>query len=259
MRIACLSPVATEICCALGASEWIVGRSDYCLHPPIVRSAPTLGTLFSLKVESLLDAKPDLVLFSGTSRAQADQLASLRLRVESLPDRTLDDVFAAIRRAGQLLGRPQTAFELCKSIEADLDTVRREHAPRPGTRVLLAIEPLGSPPRPISVAGGGSFLDDLLKRAGCANAVREASFFAPLSFEAIVATDPDVIVELCGAARAEIAGESDPLQAWSALPSLKAVKNRRVRALVGPELFLPGPRVAILLDRLCTTIESANP
>lgn len=259
LRIACLSPVATEICSALGAARWIVGRSDYCAHPPEVRAVPSLGTLYSLKLEALLESKPDLVLFSGTSRAQAEQLAKLNLRVESLPDRTLEDVFAAIRRTGEILGRPQTATALCASIRADLEDVRRRHAAIKGTRVLLAIEPLANPPRPVSVAGGGSFLDDLLRLSACQNAVRQSNFFAPLSFEAIVAADPEVIIELCGSPRAEITGESDPLRAWSTLGSLKAVKSGRVRALVGPELFLPGPRVATLLDRICTTIESANP
>ncbi len=259
MRIACLSPVATEICCALGAARWIVGRSDYCEHPSEVRAVAALGTLYSLKLEALLEAKPDLVLFSGTSRAQAEQIANLKLRVESLPDRTLEDVFVAIRRTGEMLGRPQTATALCASIRADLEQVRRRHAAIKGTRVLVAIEPLANPPRPVSVAGGDSFLDDLLRLSGCQNAVQQRSFFAPLSFEAIVAADPEVIIELCGSPRAEITGESDPLRAWSSLGSLKSVKNLRVRALVGPELFLPGPRVAKLLDRICTTIESANP
>lgn len=259
LRIACLSPVATEICCALGAARWIVGRSDYCEHPSEVRSVPALGTLYSLKLEALLETKPDLVLFSGTSRAQAEQLAKLKLRVESLPDRTLDDVFAAIRHTGELLGRPKTAIALCASIRADLEDVRRRHAGITGTRVLVAIEPLANPPRPVSVAGRESFLDDLLRLSGCRNAVQQSSFFAPLSFEAIVAADPEIIIELCGSPRAEITGEPDPLRAWSTLASLKAVKDRRVRALVGPELFLPGPRVAKLLDRICTTIDAPNP
>lgn len=259
IRIACLSPVATEICCALGARDWLVGRSDYCVHPSEIKTIPPLGTLFSLKLEALLETKPDIVFLSGSSRAQAEQLVSLKLKVESLPDRSLQDVYIAIRRAGELLGRSKTADKLCAAIESDIQTVVSAHKKIADTRVLIAIEPLAIPPRPVSVAGGGSFLDDLLKRAGCTNAVRETSFFAPLSFEAIVAADPDVIIEFCGSPRAEITGEADPLRAWSSLGSLRAVKNRRVRSLVGPELFLPGPRVAIVLDHLCNIIEAENP
>lgn len=258
LRIVCLSPTATEICCALGAREWIVGRSDYCNYPKEIAAIPAIGSLFSIRLETLIATKPDLVLFSGNSHAQVEQLAPLKLRIESLPDKTLDDIFTAIRKAGDLIGRPTTASTLCAAIKSDLAAFA-DRRPAKALRVLIAIEPLPTPPRPVSVAAAGTFFDDLLRRAGHENAVRGDSFFAPLSFEAIIAADPNVILEICGGPRAEITGEADAWRAWSRVGALRAVKEHRVHALIGEELFLPGPRIARVMQRMIDALASENP
>ena len=258
-RIVSLSPTATEICCALGLREALVGRTRFCEYPPEVASVPIIGTLLDVQAETLVQLKPDLVLYSGTSRAQIDRIAPLKLRIESLPDRSLPDVFTSIRRVGELCGRPHTAAAVCETIERDIarsaDAVRITGTPR----VLLTIETLGNPPRAPHVAGAGSFYDDLLKRAGCVNVVESTASFAPLALETIAQLDPDVIIEIAADARTRPTGDPDALRAWERLGPLKAVTSRRVRVLPGGEYFLPGPRVAFLFDRLCRAIAEGAP
>jgi len=254
-RIVSGAPNVTEICCALGLIDQLVGRTRYCNYPPAVRDVPAFGALIDTNVEVLLKLKPDLILLAGQSRALTERLARQNLRLVSLPDRSLNDIFTAIKKVGTLTHRPQTAEMLCHAIRADLDRVTDRFAGTPPARVLLLIGTLSDPPMPPFVAGPGSFYDDLLKRAGHTNVVAEhGAMFAPLSLEFILRADPDVIIELDPDGRARPQGDADALRAWNKVGPLQAVAKRRVHVLTGQQYYLAGPRIAQTYRALCQAI-----
>ena len=243
LRIVSAAPNVTEICCALGLREMLVARTKYCVHPPGIASVPSIGALVDVDLEFLLELKPDLILVSGASRAQSEKLASLGLRFETLPDTSLSDLFAAIRRVGALTGRARTAESLCREIHEQLDRAQARFRGGAPARVLLLTGVLSDPPRPPFVAGAGSFYEELLRLGGHANAIGGAAF-AALSLEAIVEADPDVIIELDPAADRDARGDAAARRVWSALGPLRAVQTGRIRVLHGPQHYLLGPRIA---------------
>ena len=255
LRIVSAAPNVTEICCALGLRSALVGRTRYCEYPPEVASVPSIGALIDVNVEALLALKPELILVSGTSRSQLDRFAPLNVRIESVPDDNLDDLFTAIRRIGELTGRPRTAAQLCERIRADLTAVTEAFADVAPARVLLLTATLSDPPRPPYVAGPGSFYDDLLKLAGHRNVLTgDQSAFGPLSLEFIVHAAPDAIIELDPDGKSRPNGDADARAAWSKVGGLRAVVERRVHVLSGPEHYLLGPRIALTYDALCRAI-----
>jgi iron complex transport system substrate-binding protein len=260
LRIVSTAPSITEICCALGLRGRLVGRTRYCTYPPGIEDVPSIGALVDLNVERLLELEPDLILISGHSRAQTERLKPLGLRVESVPDESLDDLYAAIRRIGELTGRSQSASRLCAQIPDDLDAVSRACRGGPAQRVLVLIGVLRDPPTPPFVAGPGSFYDVLLHKAGQRNAApQEQSAFAPLSLEYLRRSDPDVIVELDPDGESRPQGDADALRVWSKVGPLRAVEHKRVRVLTGPEYYLLGPRIAHVYADLCEAIHVAAP
>ena len=62
------------------------------------------------------------------------------------------------------------------------------------------------------------------------------------------AVKPDVVLEL------HYADERADLSAWDTLPSVPAVRERRVIALAGAELVVPGPRVARATERFARAL-----
>lgn len=254
-RIVSAAPSVTEICCALGLGEYLVGRTRYCRYPPEVQDLPMIGALEETNAEVLLALRPDLVLVSGSSRAVTDRLERLGLRFETLPDVRLVDVFSAIERVGELTNRPKTAQRLNAALRADLDAVAARCAALPATRVLIVLAPLADPPAPPFVAGQGSLQDDLLQRAGLRNAADLGGKpYAPLAIESIVRSDPDVIIELDADGAGRPGGDAAARQAWAALGPLKAVRDGRVHVLPGMHHHLPGPRVALSLLEICDAI-----
>ncbi len=254
-RLLSAAPNVTEICCALGLTDRLVGRTRYCTYPPAVKAVPSIGALNDLNVEALLELDPDLVLVAGTSRAISERLSRLGLRQESLPDDTLGDLFTSIARVGELSGRQERARLLAADIRAELDGIAARCAEREPARVLIVTAPLPDPPTQITAAGPGSFYDDLLRLAGHTNAVEAGGRpFAPVALEFILHADPDVIIELAPDANGRSAGDIDARRVWAKVGPLKAVAAGRVHVLVDPSHFILGPRIGRTFEALCQAI-----
>ncbi len=254
-RIVSLAPTVTEMCAALRLADRLVGRTSYCNYPPRVTSVPEVGALTDLNVESLVRLQPDLILVAGRSLSQTDVLARLGLRFESIPDTSLDDLYAGIRKIGTLTGQTAAAETLCSALRGDIEAVRERYGDVPRRRVLLLTATLSDPPSPPHVAGPGSFYDELLRLAGHENAAAEMErAFAPLSIEYILRTDPDVIIELDADGRARPGGEAQARAVWAKIGPLRAVEERRVRVLSGSQHYLLGPRVALTFRDICAAI-----
>lgn len=254
-RIISAAPNLTEICCALGLADCLVGRTRYCTYPPAVADVPSIGALNEINAEVLVGLAPELILVAGASRNITDRLQLLGLRFETLPDTSLADLFTSIKQLGPLVNRPQTAAQLAENVRADLQRVAERYEDVPRARVLLVIGPLASPPAPPFAAGPGSFYDDLLQRAGHDNiAAAAARPFAPLTLEFIAETDPDVIIELARADTMRTGGDDEAVAAWDGIAGLTAVAERRVHVLRGAQHGILGPRIAQTFEALCTTI-----
>jgi iron complex transport system substrate-binding protein len=254
-RLLSAAPNITEICCALGLRERLVGRTRYCDYPPEIGSLPSIGALNDLNVEALLALKPDLVLVSGHSRAITDRLAPLGLRMEAVPDTSLEDLFVAVERIGELADCRAAADTLSARLRSEIDTVAARQAGRPPARVLIVTAPLSDPPEQPVAAGPGSFYDDLLRRAGHTNVAAAAGRpFAPVALEFVLRSDPDVIVELVPDAAGRPGGATEARQVWAKLGPLQAVRFKRVYTLVGARHFVLGPRVVQTFEELCRLI-----
>ncbi len=254
-RLLSTAPNVTEICCALGLADCLVGRTRFCTYPPAAANVTSIGDLYSLNAEVLLQLNPDLILVSGASRGITSKLDRLDLRYETLPDVTIADLLTSIKLVGQLTNRPQTAELLADQTNQDLARVAATYAGEPARRVLVVTAPLSNPPTHISAAGPGSFYDDLLCRAGHTNvAAASARPFAELSFEFILKANPEVIIELVPNSDQRPTVDRDARAAWARVGPLQAVSTDRVHVLRGPQHFILGPRIAQTFDALCRTI-----
>lgn len=259
LRILSAAPSVTEICCALGLREQLVGRTRFCVHPPGIEALPSIGALLDTNIESLLAVHPDIVILSGNSRLIAERLGSLPLKQVSVPDASVDDVLTAIRTVGALTGRSRTAERLTRGIQAELAEVSERCGVAGAPRVLLLLDVLATPPAPPSVAGPGSFYADLLKLAGVRNAAPpDSAPFAPLSLEVILSIDPDVIIELDPDGSRRPNGDADALAAWRNVGPLSAVQGGRIRVIKGSRHYVPGPRIAGTLQAICSAISHAQ-
>jgi iron complex transport system substrate-binding protein len=227
-RIVSLSPDLTEVLYGIGAFSRVVGVSDYDTYPPEVAKLPHLGPLHSPNLETLTALHPDLVVINSAQAAFVeDTLNQLGLRIFKASNRTLEEVYASILAIGRATGNDSQAAKLVAATRASLDRVARRTARLPKTRVVLIIDRTPGTLRDLYTATEGSFLSELIEIAGGHLVIHPAKTgYAKLSKEDLLALNPDIILDFIQGPKSRFAG--DPIEAWSEMPELKAVRSRRV-------------------------------
>jgi iron complex transport system substrate-binding protein len=255
-RIVSLAPSITEIVCGLGMIDRLVGRTQFCRHPPGVEQVTPVGALMDTNFEKIKSLAPDLVLTTSNSGPVITSLRELNLHPQAVPHDTLEEVFTAIERVGELCDRPRTAGALVASIRADIQSLQETAGALkvPRQKVLVVLGELPVPPKPVWVAGPGSFLDTLLRQAGHTNAATGVltSSHGELPLEKLLVLDVDVILTF-GPEPSE-SQWVDLYQSWARVGSLRAIRERRVRRVGGFEWLSAGPRIAIALHQFVTVL-----
>ncbi len=244
-RIVSLVPAVTEMLYAIGAGPDVVGVSSFDRFPPEVLSKPRVGALIDPDVERILSLRPTAVIVYATQRDLIDRLARAGIRTFATQHGGLSSIASTIRSIGALTDRRERADDVARTIERDLDDIRRRVAgrTRPKTALVFGREP-GSL-RGIYASGGIGFMHDVLELSGgrdvFADVKREN---LQVTTELMLARAPEVILEV----RPSDGWTADRLAAeravWRALPSLPAVKAGRVYLLADDRLSSPGPRIA---------------
>lgn len=280
MRIVSLVPNGTEILFALGAGGQVVGVSHECDYPEEARTRPILTgsaltpgmtaaevdaavsaqvgsglSLYTLDEARIAELAPDVIVTQelcpvcAVSTEQVDGAVRPLPRcpdVVSLDPRTLTDVFADIRRVGEITGRRREAAELLGGLERRLDAVRAAVADRPRPRAL-ALEWLDPP------FAGGHWVPEMIEKAGGIDVIaRPGDHSARLTWDQVAAADPDVIVAMpCGFDEADSRTQLDTVADHPGWRSLRAVREGRIHAVDANGCFSrPGPRLVDGIERL---------
>jgi iron complex transport system substrate-binding protein len=245
-RLIALTPSATEVVAALGATALLVGVDDYSAFPPEVAQLPKVGSFLAPNLETIIGLKPTLVIVDDVHGQAAGALNDAGIATVACAIHALPDVKAALRTVGARIGKAAEADRVVETIDAALD---RAAASRPAKRprVLAVIDREAGGLGNLVTAGPGSWIDELVAVVGGENVVAAAGVRYPkISAEEVLRTRPDVILDLSYAARQSMA-------AWHAL-DVPAVATGRVRALDDAYLIAPSPRVAEALAALARAI-----
>jgi iron complex transport system substrate-binding protein len=232
-RVVTLLPSLTEVVCALGQCDRLVGVDRYSDFPAQVRALPQLGGGLDPNIEGVVALRPDVVLMATSSRA-VQRLESLGLKVVALEPHNAADVQRVIARVGEVLGVPD-ALRLWREVDAGVDAAAASiPAAARNTRVYFEV---GRGPY---AAGEASFIGETLARLGVKNIVpRSEGPFPKINPEFVVRADPDLIMISQNAAP-----QLEQRPGWA---SLRALREGRLCVFSPQEsavLVRPGPRMA---------------
>jgi ABC-type Fe3+-hydroxamate transport system substrate-binding protein len=216
-RIVSLNPTTTEILFAIGVGSHVVGRTKWDSWPDSAKLVPDVGDALRPNVESVLAARPDLVVLyaNNDNRMAASQLRAagvptVAMRVDSIAE------FARVTLLlGRLTGEEARARNVVDSVERTLDRVRQATAALPRVSVFFHTWE-----KPIITIGKHSFLNELVEIAGGTNVYGDVKAVSPIvTMEDIVDRNPDVLVVGPATARAILASAS-----WQVVPAVRAAK-----------------------------------
>ncbi len=258
LRVISLAPALTEMAAAgraaiPGPYARLVGVSSFCDFPPAVEKLPRFGGPLDPDYERILAAKPDLVLAMEMMPASArEKLVSLGAPLLFFKEpRTLLEIEGLQARLRGLFGRHcallngGAAGGVCgpgMGVYAPDPQLSPERIAPVASCLLL------SAGQPLWVAGRGTFLDDLLKVAGCRNAAAEYPGWTAIDLERIAALKPEWIFYL-----------GKPAPRGSPLARLVAAARIKTRVLDENEASRPGPRILLPLRRVESALGTLPP
>jgi iron complex transport system substrate-binding protein len=255
-RIVSIVPSVTEMLFAIGAGSRVVGVGTFDKYPPEALTRTKVGGLIDPDIERIISLEPDLVIVYGTQSDLRTQMTRAGIPIFLYRHSGLPDITETIRDIGKRVGHVRESAELANRIDAEIADIRRRVSGRSRPRTLLVFGRDAETLRGIYASGGIGFLHDMLEAAGGANV------FADVKRESIQTTSelaitraPEAIIEI-GVETASSGVRN--LRAWDALPSVPAVRNKRIYLLTGDAMMNPGPRVSQSARRMAEVLHPGS-
>lgn len=239
-RYISLAPSTTEILFSLGLDEEIVGVSLYCNYPPKTKGKEKVGTFSYPNIEKIISLKPDYIFCTGLEQASVViELRRLNLNVYVSDPQNTDGLFSSIMEIGRITGKPKEAKALIKAMQDEIKEINLKVTAIPANkkpRVFIEIWH-----DPLTTAGDGSFVDELITKAGGINIAKDTkraySIFSP---EEVIKRNPECII----LAYMGEEGSRISLSKRFSWGNIMAVRNNRIYNDINSDLLLrPGPRI----------------
>jgi iron complex transport system substrate-binding protein len=256
-RVVSLLASGTELVCALGAGEWLVGRSHECDHPAWVQRLPAVsrptfditgssGDIDRLVRERLRSGKPlyevdealiaslspdvlitqthcEVCAVSPADLAHGAAARLVREQVVALHTGSLEAILAGFRDVAKTLGIEERGEGLVTGIQRDLAALSEATSSlgRPSIVCLEWIDPIFSMgnwgPELVELAGG----ENLLGIAGAHSTTK--------AWDDVRRADPEVLVVApCGFGLERAASEMPTLERLDGWAGLAATRSGRV-------------------------------
>ncbi len=270
-RIVSFLPSATEMACALGLAEQLVGITHECDYPPEVRgktvvvrnalpiesmSQPEIDaavaermreglSLYQVDEKLLRELAPDLILTqnlcqvcapSGNEVAQVLKVLAKQPEILWLTPKSLDEIFDNVRELGAATGRVKEAEQLIthgRERLARLAATTRELPSATGRPRVFCMEWLDP------VYCSGHWMPEMVAIAGGVDGLGHAGADSVrIAWSEVLEWSPEVlIITPCGFNLEKVIEQTPPLfdyPGWSKLP---AVRNGRVYAVDANSYF----------------------
>jgi iron complex transport system substrate-binding protein len=274
-RIVSFLPSATEIVCALGLEDQLVGITHECDYPLSVKGKPVVVSS-AVPVESMTEAEidktvservraglsvyqvdevllrqlaPDLILAqdlcevcapSGNEVGRALKVLSQEPEILFLTPKSVKGILQNLRDVGQVAGRLEAAQRLIDGATEKLEriaAITRELPSRPRVFCMEWLDPIYC---------SGHWVPEMVRIAGGVDEIsREGSDSVRISWEDVLAWSPEILVLMpCGFHLEKAVALAEKLTALPHWQDLPAVRSGRVFVVDASSYFArPGPRV----------------
>lgn len=284
-KIVSLLPAATEIVCALGLQEHLVGRSHECDYPASVKQLPVCSeanfpddmsskaidvkvkelladalSIYTVNREQIKQIAPDVVITQAQCEVCAVSLKEVEEALEnyleketciiSLQPNSLDDIFNDIATIASALNVKPAGDTLLEELQERVDIVRHKLKFSENKPTVACIEWL----EPLMLSG--NWVPELVGIAGGVSLIEPGKHSPYVNWDDIRLQDPDIMLVMpCGFSIERTLKEIDVLLHLPGFTELKAVKNNCVYIADGNQYFnRPGPSIVDSIEILAEII-----
>ena len=248
-RIVSLSGTITEVLYALDADKELVGIDVTSTYPAATEKLTNLGHIRGITAENVIGVKPTHVLAfdDEMSPEVKKQLENAKIEVVLFKgDYSVASTKAVISEIADWLDKKDEANALNKQIDKDLASLKKlAKAPK-----VLFVYARGT--GNLMVAGDNTQMTKIIQLAGGQNATGGFDDFKPLTAEAVVAANPDVILMFDSGK--ESLNDAGGVLAVPGVKTTNAGKNQAVITMDGQLLSGFGPRLGQAIVQLNTEL-----
>lgn len=253
-RIVSVDGTLSELLCALGLENQIVGVDVTSTFPESLKKLPQVGHNRNIAAEGVLSLNPTLIVGLESSSLKPEVIAQLKAtgkKVQIFPRvYSIEGTKQLVREVAQFFQRSAQGEAIIKNIETDLAKLKKISPPQKG--LFIYARGVGS----MMVSGEGTPLEKMFQLVGCENAVKGFVDYKPLTAESLLSANPDFII-LFNSGLASVGGVEGLLKVQG-INQTKAGKNRKIIAMDGQLLTGFGIRVGKALVELSEKISQTN-
>ena len=252
-KIISLAPSMTEMLYSLGLGNRVVGVSNYADYPEEAAQNNKIGSVTDPNVEKIVSLKPDLVLAASVNKLEyVNRLKELGIKVAGFNPTTIEETITVMNKVGELTGEKLLAKEITEKMNKQLNEIEKvvskklKANKRPDVFYEIWHDPL-------TTAGEGTFIDDLIETAGGRNlgALAEGSW-PQYDMETLLVENPEVYISSQHSDAHTFTKEG--LKDRPNYSALNAVKNDRIHFIEQNLVTRPSPRIILGLKELVKTI-----
>lgn len=185
-RIISLVPSQTELLVDLGLKNSIVGITKFCVHPQGLRKQKAVvGGTKTVKLEQIKSLNPDLILCNKEENTKKMVRGLKQIAPVHVSDiLTIEDALALIQQYGKIFSVEKRAVSLIERIQKELRDFQQFIRARPTQKIVYFIWR-----EPWMVAGGGTFINTLLKLNRFENVYETVPRYPEINLESLREVD----------------------------------------------------------------------
>ncbi len=234
-KIISISPEMTETLFALGVGDKVIGRTDYCDFPSEVLEIESIGSLYEVNMEKVIELEADVVFASSHVKDETiDQLTKQGVKIIALSwNENLEGVYGYMTTIGQVVNRTSETGDLVTKMKEVFEQYTKAVADfeRPTAYFITGFG------KDTSAATGDTFLGQLIEMAGAENAAADGTSWS-YSVEKLVEKDPKYLI--CSSSYDSM----KQIEVLDGYKTLTAVKEGRLHEVDENLFFRQGPRLA---------------
>lgn len=177
-KIISLVPSQTELLATLALNQETIGITKFCIHPnEWFRTKQIIGGTKNLNISLINTLKPDLIIANKEENDEKQVKELMKdFSVYCSDIKTLEDALGMIKDVGMLTNRNHQAAELIDKISMGFTNLEKMSAVKTAYLIWQ---------KPYMVAGGDTFINDMMDRCGFINIFKEESRYPETTIEAL--------------------------------------------------------------------------
>jgi iron complex transport system substrate-binding protein len=243
MRLIIIGGALTEIVYLLKANSQLVGVDTTSIYPAAATRLPNVGYARSLSAEGILALRPTQLIATEDAGPPVviKQIIDAQIPLTILPSgHQFKDLTDRVSIIGRLVHKTDSAQSLASRLALEWSNTQERIANSKlnNTRVLFI---LSQNPSQLMVGGEKTSADAMITYAGGRNAISGFSGFKPLTPEAVIGSNPDVLLLTDQGMRA-VGGIGGVLR-FPGVSQTRAGKEQNIVSLEAMYLLGFGPRM----------------